>query len=65
MTSITITLTEDRLARLREIAARLKITLEDLARVGIEELLTRPDETFQRSAEYVLQKNSDLYRGLA
>ena len=65
MTSITITLTEDRLARLREIAARLKITLEDLARVGIEELLTRPNETFQRSAEYVLQKNSDLYRGLA
>jgi hypothetical protein len=65
MTSITITLTEDRLARLREIAARLKITLEDLARVGIEELLTRPDEIFQRSAEYVLQKNSDLYRGLA
>jgi len=65
MTSITITLTEDRLARLREIAARLKVAPEDLARVSIEELLTRPDETFKRSAEYVLQKNSDLYRRLA
>jgi len=65
MTSITITLTEDRLARLREIAARLKVAPEDLARVSIEELVTRPDETFKRSAEYVLQKNSDLYRRLA
>ncbi len=65
MTSITITLPEDRLAKLREIAARLNVTPEDLARVGIEELLTRPDEAFKRAAEYVLQKNSDLYRRLA
>jgi len=65
MTSITITLPEDRLAKLREIAARLNVTPEDLARVSIEELLTRPDETFKRTAEYVLQKNSELYRRLA
>ena len=65
MTSITITLPEDRLAKLREIAARLHVTPEDLARVGIEELLSRPDEAFKQAAEYVLQKNSDLYRRLA
>jgi predicted transcriptional regulator len=65
MTSITITLPEERLAKLREIAARLNVTPEDLARVSIEELLTRPDETFEQAAEYVLQKNSDLYRRLA
>jgi len=65
MTSITITLPEDRLAKLREIAARLQVTPEDLARVGIEELLTRPDEAFKQAAEYVLQKNADLYRRLA
>jgi predicted transcriptional regulator len=65
MTSITITLPEDRLAKLREIAARLNVTPEDLARVSIEELLTRPDETFNQAAEYVLQKNSELYRRLA
>ncbi len=65
MTSITITLPEDRLAKLREIAARLNVTPEDLARVSIEELLTRPDEAFKQAAEYVLQKNSDLYRRLA
>jgi predicted transcriptional regulator len=65
MTSITISLPEDRLAKLREIAARLNVTPEDLARVGIEELLTRPDETFKQAAEYVLRKNSELYRRLA
>ena len=65
MTSITITLPEERLAKLREIAARLNVTPEDLARVSIEELLTRPDEAFKQAAEYVLQKNSDLYRRLA
>ncbi len=65
MSSITITLPEERLAKLREIAARLNVTPEDLARVSIEELLTRPDETFKQAAEYVLQKNSDLYRRLA
>jgi predicted transcriptional regulator len=64
MTSITITLPEERLAKLREIAARLNVTPEDLARVSIEELLTRPDETFKQAAEYVIQKNSDLYRRL-
>lgn len=65
MTSITITLPEDRLAKLREIAARLNVAAEDLARVSIEELLTRPDETFKQAAEYVLQKNSEVYRRLA
>jgi predicted transcriptional regulator len=65
MTSITITLPENRLAKLREIAARLNVTPEDLARVSIEEVLARPDEAFKQAAEYVLQKNSDLYRRLA
>jgi len=64
MTSITITLPEDRLA-LREIAARLNVTPEDLARVSIEELLTRPDEAFNQAAEFTLKKNSELYRRLA
>ena len=65
MTSITITLPEDRLAKLREVAARLNVTPEDLARVSIEELLTRPDKAFKQAAEYVLDKNSELYRRLA
>lgn len=65
MTTITITIPDDRLRKLQEIAARLQVAPEDLVRVSLEELLTRPDETFQRAAHYVLQKNADLYRRLA
>ena len=65
MSTLTITLSEDRFAKLQEIAHRFNIKAEDLARVSIEELLTRTEDSFQRAAEYVLQKNADLYRRLA
>ncbi|HEX9443889.1 MAG TPA: DNA-binding protein [Candidatus Binatia bacterium] len=65
MNTITITIPDDRLLKLQEIAARFKITPEDLVRVSIEELLARPEEAFQKAAQHVLDKNSELYRRLA
>jgi predicted transcriptional regulator len=65
MSSITVTVSDDRMAKLKEIAGRFSISPEDLVRVSIDELLTRPDEAFEKAAEYVLNKNSELYRRLA
>jgi hypothetical protein len=65
MQTITITLSDDRLAQLQELAARFGVRPEDLVRVSIEELLTRPDDAFQHTVQYVLEKNADLYRRLA
>jgi predicted transcriptional regulator len=65
MDAITISLSNDRLAKLREMADRHGITPEELARVSIEELLTRPEEEFQRAVDLVLEKNAELYRRLA
>jgi antitoxin FitA len=65
MSTLTITISDDRLAKLREIADRFNIKPEDLARVSIEELLTRPEESFQQAADYILHKNAELYRRLA
>jgi hypothetical protein len=65
MSTLTITLSDDRLAKLREIADRFNIKAEDLARVSIEELLTRPEELFQQVADHVLPKNAELYRRLS
>lgn len=65
MTTITITLPEDRLLNLNEQARRFSISPEELVRVSIEELLSRPDEAFQRAVNYVLEKNAELYRRLA
>ena len=65
MTSITIPIPEEHLLRLQELAARLKTTPEELAKVGVEEILSRSDEDFERVADYVLNKNAELYRRLA
>jgi len=65
MSSITIELQEQQIARLQEIASRLGVSIEALARVSIEDLLAAPDERFEQAADYVLKKNEDLYRRLA
>src|SRR2546426_4050979 len=65
MNAITITLSDDRLAQLQEMAARLRVSPEELVRVGVEELLARPDDAFQRAVTEVLKKNAELYRRFA
>jgi hypothetical protein len=65
MSSITIDLPEEHLSKLREIAGRTGVSVKDLARMGIEELLAQPEEDFLRAADYVLKKNAELYRRLA
>lgn len=64
MTSLTITLPDDRMLKLQEVATRLRVTPEELARLSIEELLASPEETFQQAVDYVLKKNAELYRRL-
>ena len=65
MSTITVTVADDRLVKLQDIARRYNISPEDLVRVTIDELIARPEEAFQRAADHVLNKNSELYRRLA
>jgi antitoxin FitA len=65
MSSITVNLSDEHLLRLKELAARLGVSLEELARVSITELLAQSDEKFESASEYVLKKNAELYRRLA
>jgi antitoxin FitA len=65
LTTITIHIPEERLRLLQERAADLGITLEELLRLSIADLLMRPDQEVQQAIAYVLQKNADLYRRLA
>ena len=64
MSSITVNIPEEHLPRLLEIAANLGVTIEELARMSLEELIALP-EGFERAADYVLKKNAELYRRLA
>jgi hypothetical protein len=65
MTAITIILTEERLQKLQEVAKLFQVSPEELVRLSVEELLSRPDKEFQKALDYVLQKNSELYQRLA
>lgn len=65
MATVTITLSEEKLAQLKEKAKRYEVAPEELLRVSLEELLTRPAEDFQQAMEHVLTKNAELYRRLA
>jgi antitoxin FitA len=65
MTFITVPISDDNLARLREIADRTGVTPEELARTGLEDWLRQPRPDFSDAARYVLQKNAELYRRLA
>lgn len=65
MTQFTITIPDDRMLRLQELATRLQITPEELVRASIEEIVSRPEGEFERAADYILKKNTELYHRLA
>jgi len=65
MTTITIALPDERLLELKERAVQYSVSPEELVLISIEELLSRPDESFQQAVDYVVNKNADLYRRLA
>jgi hypothetical protein len=65
MSQITIPLSDDKLAKLQETAARLGTTPEILASAGLDEFLARPREDFERALNRVLKKNAELYKRLA
>ena len=64
MTTITISLPEHRLLKLKEMATRLSVAPEALVRFSVEEILSRPEEAFKQAADYVFAKNAELYRRL-
>ncbi|MEW6240511.1 MAG: hypothetical protein AB1564_06845 [Chloroflexota bacterium] len=65
MTTFTITLPDERVKKLHELANRFRVAPEELVRASLEELLARPMEDFQQALERVLSKNADLYKRLA
>ena len=65
MTTLTITLSDEGVKKLQEIADRFRVAPEELVRASLEELLSRPLDDFQKALDQVLKKNADLYKRLA
>ena len=65
MAEIRIPLADDQMAQLREVAERYGIAPEEIARLSLEDLLSRSDESIQAQIDYVIEKNKELYQRLA
>lgn len=64
MPSLTITLDEGEMQRLKDAAAGLGLAVEELVRLKINESLAR-EQLIDQEIDYILQKNAELYRRLA
>jgi hypothetical protein len=64
MAAITINIPEEQLQQLQVIAQANGISLEELLCATIEDWLNYPKSDFEQAANYVLKKNSELYRRL-
>lgn len=65
MASITIDLPDNQFQKLQDLARVHGIPAEVLLRASIEDWLSSPKSDFTQAAEYVLNKNAELYRRLA
>ncbi len=63
--ALNLDLNQQQIQRLQAIADRLNVSVGDLARAAINDLLAKPDSDFERAAARVLNKNAELYRRLA
>ena len=62
--AITVQLTPEQEATLKELAGQLRIPPEDLAGAAVRDLLARSDEDFLRIAKQVVEENRELYERL-
>lgn len=65
MTTLTITLADERVQQLHALATRLQVTPEKLIEASLESLLLQPDDELQQTLDYILSKNAELYGRLA
>jgi predicted transcriptional regulator len=65
MDTITIRLADERLSKLKAMAEALGVTPEALVHMSVVDLLAKPQEAFEETAQRVLDKNAALYERLA
>jgi predicted transcriptional regulator len=63
--TLSIQLPDDAERRLREVAKRLNIPVDQLAAAAVRDFVTQPAADFEQAANRVLDKNRELYRRLA
>lgn len=64
MPTLSIPVDEEKFQDLQQAAVKLGVSIEELVRLGVDDFLARRQQ-FDKAADYVLQKNAELYRRLA
>ena len=65
MASITINIQDGQLQKLQALAESHGLSPEELLHASLEDLLSSPKPEFTRAADYVIEKNAELYRRLS
>ena len=65
MKMLEVKLPEQTASKLERAAERLSVTPEELLVLSVEEKLAQLDDEFRHTADYVLEKNAELYGRLA
>jgi len=63
--TLTLELDENQILQLQAIASRLNVSIADLAKAAINDLIAKPDSEFEQAVSRVLEKNAELYRRLS
>ena len=63
--TLNLELDEQQAHRLQEAARRLNVSIDDLAKAAINDLLAKPESGFEQAVARVLKKNAELYKRLA
>jgi hypothetical protein len=65
MAEVTVTLSAEEFQRLKDLGEREGLTVDQVVKLGIQDLMNQPDDSFRKAAQHILQKNAELYRRLA
>jgi predicted DNA-binding protein len=65
MTTVTVSLSDEEMHRLKELSKREGLTVEQMVRLGINDFIGQPDDAFHAAVKRVLEKNAELYRRLS
>ena len=65
MTTVTVSLSDEEMRRLEELSSREGLTVEQMVRIGINDFISQPDDSFRAAARRVMEKNAELYRRLS
>ncbi len=65
MTTITLTLKDEKVQQLRKTAESYGLKLEQFVTASIEDLISQPEPEFNDAVKKILKKNKELYKRLA